>query len=173
VDEVAAALMNDVKTLVMAHLDGIPHPVDGKDVTREDIEKVLEPITDRWALNFERRMTDLLQRLADKVPVPKDGLNGKDGADGLGFDDMSFEYDGRRTFALVFERGDQRIVKSFKMPVMIEAGIYVRGKAYEHGDCVTWGGNYWTALKDTSNQPGDNNDDWRLVVRKGRDGKRE
>lgn len=166
--EVAAALIDDVKSLVLKYLNDIPTPVDGKDVTKEDIERVLEPITDRWALNFERRMTDLLQRLADKVPVP---VNGKDGKDGLGFDDFEETYDGRRTFTRTYRSGDRVKTYTYKVPMLIEAGIYERGKAYERGDCVTWGGSYWTALVDTIKQPGDNNEDWRLVVRKGRDGR--
>jgi len=36
---------------------------------------------------------------------------------------------------------------------------------------VTSQGNLWIAKCDTTTKPGDNNSDWQMAVRKGRDGK--
>lgn len=100
-----------------------------------------------------------------KIPVPKDG------ADGLGFDDMTVDYDGERTVILRWSRGE--IVKEAKIqiPVLIDRGVFKDGSGYVRGDGVTWGGSYWIAQGDTGEKPGDGSKSWRLAVKKGRDGK--
>lgn len=98
------------------------------------------------------------------------GAPGKDGADGLGFDDLTVTHDGHREFTLVFERGDRRKEFSFSLPVTLDCGVYSEGRAYEPGDSVTWGGSLWIAQRDTCAKPGES-DDWRLAVKRGRDGR--
>ncbi len=95
---------------------------------------------------------------------------GKDGENGLGFDDLDALYDGEKTVTLKFSRGEK--VKEFKftLPVVIDRGIYAEGKDYMAGDGVTWGGSFWIAQKDTASKPGEGGD-WRLSVKKGRDGR--
>jgi hypothetical protein len=164
--------IDDVRPLIAEAVEQFPKPkdgVDGKSFTEDEVKVLIENVVgryvDKWALDFERRAHDLLQKVADSIPIPKDGK------DGFGFDDFEEEYDGERTIIRRYKMGDR--VKEFrhKMNMIIERGVHVKGKFYEKGDCVTWGGNYWTALVDTEKSPGDNNTDWRLVVRKGRDGK--
>lgn len=100
----------------------------------------------------------------------RDGIDGKDGTDGFGFDDMSMDYDGERGFAFKFVRGDR--VKEFKftMPVVLDKGMYKDGAQYVAGDAVTFGGSMWIAKQDTTEKPG-TTADWRLAVKRGRDGK--
>lgn len=172
--DVLAALRPDVER----HLAQLPIPKDGapgrdgKDITDADVERVLAPLVDRFALAFERRMQDVLQRAVAAMPVPKDGAPGRDGRDGFGFDDVGAAYDGERTVTIKFARGDAFKEFPLKLNIMLERGVWERGRAYEQGDVVTWGGSGWVALVDTDKQPGDSNTDWRLFVRKGRDGKR-
>jgi hypothetical protein len=159
---------DDVRPIVEELVAAIPRAKDGKDgssVTMEDISKMLEEKVATWALDFERRAMDLLQRTADKIPLPKDGK------DGFGFDDLSVVYDQERTITVRFTKGEQ--VKEFpiKLSMPLERGVWMVERAYECGDCVTYAGSYWIALTGTVNRPGDNNSDWRLVVKKGRDGK--
>jgi hypothetical protein len=100
----------------------------------------------------------------------KDGAPGADGKDGVGFDDLTVEFDGERTATLKFSRGEN--VKEFPivLPVVLDRGVFKDGSAYVRGDGVTWGGSFWIAQKDTKAKPGEG-PDWRLAVKKGRDGK--
>lgn len=106
----------------------------------------------------------------------RDGSNGKDGEpgapgrDGFGFDDLSVEYDGERTITFKFMRGD--LVKEFPVvvPLVLDRGLWTEAREYKAGDGVTWGGHFWIAQRDTADKP-DNLKDWRIAVKRGRDGK--
>lgn len=98
------------------------------------------------------------------------GDDGKPGADGLGFDDLSVEYDGEKTVTLKFVRGEQSKEFPLVLPVVIDRGVFSEGKTYEPGDGVTWARNYWIAQKHTAEKPCAG-PDWRLAVKGGRDGK--
>src|SRR5262245_66301738 len=81
----------------------------------------------------------LAQRALDEVRAfVKDG--GKPGPAGLGWDDMTIEYDGARRVTLRFARGQQVYEKTICFPAMIYRGFHEEGELYEHGDVVTWGG---------------------------------
>lgn len=100
-----------------------------------------------------------------KIPAPKDGI------DGLGFDDMTVDYDGERSIVLRWSRGEVMKEAKIEMPVVIDRGVFKDGGSYARGDGVTWGGSYWIAQDDTGEKPGDGSKSWRLAVKKGRDGK--
>lgn len=146
---------------------------DGKSFTIEEADKLLDARMARWELDFERRANETLQRAIDRIPAPKDGAPGKDGSDGVGFDDLCVEHDGERAVALVFTKGER--VKRFDLtlPLVIDRGIYRPDMDIEAGDGVTWGGSYWIAQKDApTGKPGEpGSDGWRLAVKRGRDGK--
>jgi hypothetical protein len=162
----------------------IPAPKDGKSVELDQVLELVQkavaatkmPTAEEvasslgsthianWALDFERRAQDLLQRSVSQFPKPKDGM------DGLGFDDMTVEFDGQRTFKFVFARGERRKEYSFKAQFMIHRGIYEERTKYESGDVITFGGSSWISLKDfPQGKPGQSHD-WQLIVKKGRDG---
>lgn len=101
-------------------------------------------------------------------PVVGKDATGKDGADGLGFDDMEMDYDGERTFTFKFQKGERVVERKFVAPVMLDRGVYRPG-TFEKGDSVTYGGSIWIAQKETNAKPGQD-DSWRLAVKKGRDG---
>ncbi|PQZ30927.1 hypothetical protein CQZ93_13095 [Ochrobactrum vermis] len=98
------------------------------------------------------------------------GDDGKPGADGLGFDDLSVEYDGEKTVTVKFVRGQQSKEFPLVLPVVIDRGVFSEGKTYEPGDGVTWAGSFWIAQEATTDKP-DSAKGWRLAVKKGRDGK--
>lgn len=157
--------------------DGAPGKDADIDAIKEIISQSVELKIASALLGVERRVSDVLMNAVSNIPAPKDGKDGadgpagRDGLDGLGFDDMFVEYDGERSFSLVFSRGDQEKRFDFKMPVVIYKGIYKEAEDHQTGDAVTFGGSLWIAQKNSpSGKPGES-DDWKLAVKKGRDGK--
>lgn len=159
-----------------------PKPKDGKSVDVEAVNKLIN---------------DTISSYVAQIPAPKDGVGlagvlkdhegcvvftltdgtlakiGKvDGEDGLGFDDLEMiETDTDITFR--FLRGDR--VKEFRYTKAVIAdfykGVWSTG-LHERGALVTWGGSLWMAQRDTEVRPETkDNDDWKLVVKRGRDGK--
>jgi collagen type III alpha len=98
------------------------------------------------------------------------GTAGKNGADGLGFDDLQVEQDGERSFTITFMRGGERKSFPLRLPTVVDRGVW-RERAYEPGDGVTWRGSFWIAQKETSAKPDEASTEWRLAVKRGRDGK--
>jgi hypothetical protein len=157
------------------------------DVVVATIHRAFAPVLARLDATDHRlatvdRAIDAVAMLRERVaviearpPIPgpagADGTPGRDGADGLGFDDMGLEFDGERTLAFTFKRGD--VVKSFPvtLPFLRYQGSYQHDYAYVPGDVVTSGGAAWHCQKPTTFRPGDAVDAWRLMVRKGRDGR--
>lgn len=110
------------------------------------------------------RKADDLQAAVDAIP------EGKNGLDGVGFDDMTAEYDGERTITFRFERGENVKTFSFDMPVVLDRGVWREGE-FKAGDGVSWAGSFWIAQRSTDAKPG-SGEDWRLAVKRGQDGKR-
>ncbi len=54
--------------------------------------------------------------------------------------------------------------------MMLDKGVWKEG-AFKKGDTVTWSGAMWIAQKDTETKPETPNSDWRLAVKRGREGK--
>lgn len=96
----------------------------------------------------------------------QNGADGKDGADGLGFEDMDFEQDEHGRVTAKFQRGD--LVKSVRLPGIVDRGPFKVGEGYEKGDAVSYGGSLWIAQEPTGDKP-DGSKAWRLAVKKGRD----
>jgi len=113
----------------------------------------------------ETAVESRIKQLVDAIPPARDGV------DGMGFDDMTAEYDGERGIVLRFVRGEQVKEFAFTMPVVIDRGVWVEGKEYAAGDAVTWGGSLWIAQKSGAVDKPDGGDSWRLAVKRGRDGK--
>lgn len=129
------------------------------------VERHIESRVAKWALEWERRASDKLQKFLDSIEKPKDG------ADGLGFDDVQVKHDGRRHFDIVFERaGKTSKGFGFDVPLMLYCGVWKSGEHYEQGDTVTWDGCTWIAKTGTDEKPGQS-DAWQLAVKKGRDGR--
>jgi integrin beta 3 len=104
----------------------------------------------------------------------KDGVNGKDGAnglDGFGFDDLVCSYDGARTITIAFVQAERTKEFSFRLPFPLDKGVYRPGTAYECGDNVTFGGSSWNALTDQPEGEPGLSKDWRLVAKRGREGR--
>lgn len=124
----------------------------------------------------------------------KDGLNGIDGKDGINGEDGAPGPEGPP--GLQGEKGDtgekgetgpegqkgdtgQQGDQGLKGdPGIISAealadayeGIWTEGE-HERGVVVTSGGSLWLCLAKTADKPGEANENWKLIVKRGRDGK--
>jgi hypothetical protein len=125
-------------------------------------------------------MRERLAVLETRAPVPgPSGAPGRDGIDGVGFDDLIVEHDGERAFTVKCVRGD--VVKglgTFRLPAMIYRDVWTDGRTYEPGDVVTWARSIWHCKKTTTLKPDgvardgpQGKDFWTLIVARGRDGK--
>jgi hypothetical protein len=112
-------------------------------------------------------MPAIVRAIDEKVAALPPAVNG---IDGFGFDDLTVEQSGERSFVLRFTQGERSKEFSFDVPVVIDRGVYKDGATYAAGDGVTWAGSYWIAQKETASKP-DSGDGFRLAVKRGRDGK--
>lgn len=162
-DEVLAALTPRVDETLAA----IPAPKDGTSVTLDDVKGLVESNMAVWALDFERRAQDILQRAIERVPTPRDGKDATELAD---FDLLVDEEARTVTLTMGTTEGSKSITR--KASWLLDRGVYSAGKAYDRGDAVSWGGNLWIAQVDgTKAMPAEAEPEWRLAVRKGRDGR--
>lgn len=103
----------------------------------------------------------------------RDGSDGLHGKDGLQIDDFDAAIIDGRTLELSLTLSDG-LVKTKQLPLsgmVVDRGVFRAGAKHTHGDAVTFAGSYWIAQCDTENAPGSGSPDWRLAVKKGRDGK--
>lgn len=174
--------------LVESAVKALPPAEPGKDADMDalrahlgelvkDIQLPAVPTVDEVAATFERRFSDLtlswerqardtFDKAADRMPVPKDGRD----ALALESFDMSIAEDGR-TVTVKLQAGETLIEKSVKIPAVIDRGVYSSEGSYEKGDGTTYGGCYWIAQKDAPEGVPGGSTDWRMAVKKGRDGK--
>lgn len=140
--------------------------VDGVSPSPDEVAKSMEGIFAKWALDFERKADDKLEKAIDRMPRPKDGR------DGLEIEDfeLSLGEDGR-TITAALKRGETVIEKSVKIPAILDKGVYSDAVSYEKGDGVTYAGSYWIVQKDSPEGKPGSSDDFRLAVKRGRDGK--
>lgn len=79
--------------------------------------------------------------------------------------------DDLRTFAIGGQTTSGKLfARTFLLPVVIDRGVYKQGEKYIRGDGVTFGGSWFIAQCDTEAKP-EESQDWRLAVKRGRDGK--
>jgi integrin beta 3 len=147
------ALINRDGELVVTFTDGRTKTVgrvEGKDVDPTEVIRIV---------------TDVATKTLDSWPRPKDGENG---ADGLGFDDLEFEWDDHGRPFLKFVKG--AITKRVRLPAIIDQKVWRAGTKYFKGDAVTHNRSLFIAQVDQpSGKPEDASGDWRLAVMRGRD----
>jgi hypothetical protein len=100
------------------------------------------------------------------------GRDGKDGEPGMGFDDMTVEFDGHRCLTFLFTRGEKRKELKFALPSPIYKEVYRPEETYFLGDMVSFGGSIWSCMVPaTTTKPGQGNPHWKLACKHGRDGR--
>lgn len=176
----------------------LPALQNGKDADMDEIKRYLDelllkhaeqqrppaldiaPTVEEIAAHFERRFSDLTlawerqvreatEKALDKIPVPE---NGKPGRDALELEDFDLSLgEDMRTVTLSLKRGDVSVVKSVRLATVIDRGQYNSKNVYERGDGVSHGSSFWIAQADDPEGAPGTCDDWRLAVKKGRDGR--
>src|SRR5687767_14166808 len=130
--------------------------------------------------DLPKDLTALRERVAVvevRQPVPgpagKDGANGRDGVDGMGFDEIrAIQDEDVRTVHLQGEKnGRVKTLGTIVLPYEQYQGVGEEGRGYVKGDGVTWGGSEWHCNEPTVLKPGDGTKAWTLKVKRGRDGK--
>lgn len=150
----------------------IPHPKngedgqDGKSVTADEVAAAMEGQFAKWALEFERKADGVLTKAVDRLKQPE---NGKDAVQLDGFE-ISLDDDGR-TMKLSMKADGREISREVKIPSVIYRGVFRHGEKYEKGDALTYGGSLWIAVKDEAEGVPGTCDDYKLAVKRGRDGR--
>ncbi len=109
----------------------------------------------------------------------KDGIDGKDGTPGLNGERGADGVNGRDGIAtreeldtLIEQRVEARFadvqVRSF---ADIYRGTYDPANTYTRGLTTTWDGSLWLSERDTNRQPGTTDSGWKLITKRGRDGR--
>lgn len=82
--------------------------------------------------------------------------------------DIAIEHDGERGFTIKTGGGK---ASQFKLPALIDRGVWRGDGSYERGDCVTADGSLWIAREDNPNHEPGKGPQWRLAVTKGKNGR--
>ena len=163
-----------------------PKPKDGASVTLSDVQPLVEEEVGKalaarpaakdgvglaGALKDHEGCLVLTLTNGTMVKLGRiDGQDGEPGLDGLGFDDLEV-LDGAAEFTLRLVRGERVKEWTLAKPTLADCyrGVWREG-SFKAGDAVTWGGSLWIAQRATEAKP-ETNDDWKLAVKRGRDGK--
>jgi hypothetical protein len=162
--------VDEVLPHVKQWFDALPVPKDGeqgKSITLDDIKPMMETAMATWELHFERRAFAFMQQCIDRMPKPKDGI------DGLQLEDFNATLleDGR-TLVLSLSRGDISKEVSLRLNHPIYRGIYKADGKYLQGDSCTFGGSTFIATRDNPSKP-ETDDSWICAVKRGRDARNE
>lgn len=146
------------------------------DPVLQAVQKFMDAVEARLQRHSEEiraAVTDLQTRTAPQAieGAPgtdgKDGTNGVDGKDGKDGTQGERGADGIATIeeleAAVEKRFADVQVRTFADTYQ---GVYKPDQPYLRGTLTTWGGSLWLSLADTQRKPGEQNPDWKLVVKK-------
>lgn len=137
-------------------------------VAREDVRAMLEGMSGKWQLEFERFATAQLQRVIDQFRQPEDGEDGKDGGS---VEDFDIDIDGR-TLTITMKIGERIEKRTKRFDIPIYRDVYQSGKEYERCDMVTFAGSMFIAMRDaTAKDKPEQSAVWKMCVKRGRDGK--
>lgn len=178
---------------VKAHLAALPTPRDGidgrdgqdgqdgkdggrgetgRDALQLDILSVINPDRSYSRGTYAKAFGGLVRavRATDRLTEDKSLIESGWECIVSGLQSIAISAKDGRHFVLqaITTEGIQRM--EFSVPAILERGVFKAGGEYEAGDVVTYDGSTWVAQQTTSDVPATSKE-WRLFVRKGRDGR--
>lgn len=140
---------------------------DGKSLTIEDVSVFLDAAVAKHVLDLERRCLDAVTKAIDKIPVPKDGK------DGRSVEDFTRSYDADQ-HEIVERWKDASGSQELRYPAggLHHKGYWSQGTHAKACESWTHNGTLWIAMRDTTDEPDIRSKDWTIGARKGRDGER-
>lgn len=173
-----------IEATVKAAVDALPVPKDGRDADPVTEQQLAAAVAKHLTENPPQAGADgvglagaMIDRAGELVITTTKGeairlgkVVGEDGRDGLSFDTASGDYDAERGFVITLGAGDRR--KEFVLPYMVHRGFWREGLGVKAGESITHDGALWIAKRSNASKPClENDQDWALGARKGRDGK--
>jgi hypothetical protein len=164
---------------VQRYIDAVVAPLREKILVQEaEIAalKAREPQPGRDGVGIASLFIDrsgaLVQTLTDGTVREVGTVVGRDGEPGLGFDDMTIEFDASRCLTFRFTRGEKTKEFKFALPSPVYKEVYRPEETYFLGDMVSFGGSIWSCMVPaTTTKPGQGNPHWKLACKHGRDGR--
>lgn len=169
---------------VKAAVAALPAPKDGRDADPVTDEQLAAQVAKHLAANPPQAGADgvglagaMIDRAGELVITTTKGeavrlgkVVGDDGQDGISFETATGEYEAERGFVIKLGAGDRRT--EMVLPYMVHRGFYREGMGMKAGQSITHDGALWIAKRDNASKPClENEQDWALAARKGRDGK--
>lgn len=156
---------------------GVVRSAVAEAVSKADADRmhpVLEAWTAKCELELERRVNARVESALSALRQPADGAPGKDGVDGkdgADVEDFNLAVSGRVVTVSMTIGGDV-VSREIKIAAAHDAGVYKSGSSYDEGAIVTFSGSAFIASRDvTSTERPESSTGWRLLVKRGRDGK--
>lgn len=168
-----------IRSMVADAIAALPKPQDGKDADPAQVQRMVDEAVARLpppkdgvgvAGAVIDRAGNLILTLSNGETRDLGRVEGKNGDPGFSLTDFEVEQIDLRTLVLSFVAGEVRHSYEVSLGGFIDRGVFKDGETYELGDAVTWGGSLWIAQCETTAKP-ETNGDWRLAVKRGRDGK--
>lgn len=173
-----------IELAVKAAVAALPAPKDGRDADPVTDEHLAAQVAKHLAANPPQAGADgvglagaMIDRGGELVITTTKGeavklgkVVGADGRDGISFETATGEYEAERGFVIKLGAGDRRT--EMVLPYMVHRGFYREGMGMKAGQSITHDGALWIAKRDNASKPClENEQDWALAARKGRDGK--
>ncbi len=169
---------------VKAAVDALPAPKNGRDADPVTDEQLAAQVAKHLSANPPQAGADgvglagaMIDRGGELVITTTKGeavklgkVVGEDGQDGISFETATGEYEVERGFVIKLGAGQRRT--ELVLPYMVHRGFYREGMGMKAGQSITHDGALWIAKRDNASKPClENEQDWALAARKGRDGK--
>lgn len=173
-----------IEKAVAAAVAALPAPKDGRDADPVSEEQIATQVAKHLAAHPPKDGADgvglagaMIDRTGELVVTTTKGeaiklgkVVGEDGRDGISFESAAGHYDAERGFVITLAAGERR--NELVLPYMVHRGFWREGLGTKAGQSITHDGALWIAKRDNASRPCmENEQDWALAARKGRDGK--